>query len=327
MRAVLFLTLVSLNAFGYGGMGSGGGDAVVCYDGDTITSARLLDLYEGQNVFRDTSLEVSAGYQETLETALQRLDGSAYAIKTGFNGGKNLRGFIAEIEKKRRFIGRGIELAPINDSYELFIPRNCQIKQAAAYVDQGTILFDQNIWDHLSELDRAGLVLHEGVYLVDRISSAKFDSRRARRIVSLALSQVYPFEAVNLSYENKFTLCESTKWGEAHGVGMTAFSVYEDGKDQRVEFLFLDGDPILSRKTFTFFGRMDGSRENGSTSAGPTTSLYEGNDFIQLHQYPLRSASGEIREWQMKIVGSKKIEYPAHRIADQTLRCTKYPLN
>jgi len=55
MKSIIavFLLLSSTLYAGEGGMGSGGGDAVVCQGNGGAKTAELLDFYEGENIFGD----------------------------------------------------------------------------------------------------------------------------------------------------------------------------------------------------------------------------------------------------------------------------------
>ena len=322
-----FLSLSILPALAQGeSMGSGssgGGDAIVCFDGSTIKSAALMDLYEGNNIFGDVHTLQGSHYLSILNSALDKIGASAYGLKTGFTERSSIKELAIHVEQKKRFISRSVELAPVNDSYEVFLPKDCKIVQAAIFVDKNTILFDKNIWDKFSELDKAALILHEAVYWYDRMSNFKFDSRRTRRVVSTTFTDFVP-ENVRQGISNDFTLCESAKWGNDTGVGVTVFTL--DERTGEINFLFLDGDPVYSKKTMQTYKLPILSRDKNDftsyTSAARSVSLFEQEDFVQIASTAYVNNEGNIIGTNVSLIGSKKTSYPARKLADQSLRCS-----
>lgn len=72
---------------------------------------------------------------------------------------------------------------------DLQIPANCSLQWAAFFDDtRDELAIDQQLFEMLSEDDRAALILHEAVYKVARQSgSFESDSRRVRRTVRLLM--------------------------------------------------------------------------------------------------------------------------------------------
>ncbi len=333
MKTYLVLFLLSVSsavvAGDKGGMGSGGGDAVVCYDNNTIKSSTLLDLYEGQNIFSDNVItdQSDKTYNDYLELALKRLENTAYGLY-GVSKNKlqviSLREAVKHIETKKRLISKSVVLSPINDSFEVFVPKNCVVAQAAAFVDEETILFDSNIWESMSELDKAGLILHEALYWYERDYTSKFDSRRPRRIVSLALSDKWEFENVLEGLPSTYTLCSASWENEP-----TVFAVYEKENVAYLSFFLIAGNHVISKKTAmldteysAFLNRKENDFSN-NTFMFYTNSKYEDQDQLQVFSFPTYGKDHVVTGSSLSMKNSHKTSYPAKDIASQEFRCQK----
>lgn len=325
---VLMLTLLfPPTSFG-GNESGGGGNAIVCYREKEIVSAELLDIYEGESIFGDTHLNPE-NYEQALQTSIDRLEKTAFGIKTGYSKGRSLSDLVKHVEQKKRFISRTTELRSINDSFEVFIPKDCFIKQTVNFINEDTILIDQNIWDKLSERDKAGLIIHEAVYWYSRLTSGTYDSRRSRRIVSKSFEQEWNFEEVLKDIPKSYTLCETLNHQDKDVNKVTAFIAYETENYQTVQFLFLDGDPVISKKTillrseFVLWDRKDDDNMSYNASA-KTTSLYEGSDSIHIHSNPKFNDEMKIIGNTLNMSRGKKNSYPDRDIEDTSLHCRKY---
>lgn len=326
----LALTLMGILPVAFAGNESGGGgNAVVCYKGKEIKSAELLDVFEGSNVFGDSHLE-NESYKKTLDVALKRLDKTAFAMKPGYTNYRSVRDLVKHVEGKKRFISKTAQLKPINDSFEVFLPSDCKIKQAAAFLNEDTILFDQNIWEKLSERDRAGLMLHEAIYWFNRATSSRYDSRRTRRVVSLTLGARWNFEDVNKSVPKSYVLCETFNHLNRPTKPVTAFLIYKERNAHIVQFLFLDGDPVISKKTMQLAGNVPDLTGNSIEQAGYNTinmtkSLFEDKDSITLTMDPKLSPSGEkIPGTTVTMSHSRRTSYPTRNFEKQSFHCRNY---
>lgn len=326
LKLLLLTCLLSLSfAHARDGSGSsGGGGAVVCFEESEMKSARLLDFYEGKNIFGDSfiSNHENMTYQELLEIAVKRLEKSAYGLSTGINRSRSIRQIVSHIEKTKRFVSKEVALNPVYDSFEVFVPRNCKILQAAVFIDDsmmmdGTILFDQNIWDKLSEFDKAGLIIHEAVYWVDRMYSYRYDSRRARRVVSNIFTENLQQEDIKDGIPSTYTLCETAKWGLEEGLALTAFVQFIDNNEYVVQFLVLDGDPVLSKKTMSLGSVRVQEFDSYGLSGSHTSSLYEDHDKIDINFHKVQGSNAV----SVSMASGKKLSYPSRKFPDQKLRC------
>ncbi len=340
-KSIIFV-FVSYSVAFAGAGSSGGGDAVVCYENDSITTAKLLDLYEGESLFGDQFNNLSGSnfsYEVLLETALNRLDKTSYgyigmASKLSRGKRRKIREYVELVDQKKRLIVKDITLSPINDSNEIFLPaKNCEIAQAASFVDENTILFDQNIWNKLSNLDKAALVLHEAVYWYDRVLTRKFDSTRSRRVVSQAFTDDFNFVDVTDGLPSAYTLCEvlggqgpeDEEW-----MGGTAFVVYPSKEEDHIkimQYFSIGGEFLLSKKTsivsndFPFLKRLRGDVVHRSTQ-GYTDSMSESSDLFRLSSHPEYDENGVLIPGANKLyISIEKYSYPIKMIKKKRMNC------
>ncbi|NUN06422.1 MAG: hypothetical protein HUU57_11745 [Bdellovibrio sp.] len=64
---------------------------------------------------------------------------------------------------------KDIYFQPLPDGNKVAVPRDCEVKQAAIFITEPSreklrFIFDKDLWDQASPLDRAYLVLHELIY-------------------------------------------------------------------------------------------------------------------------------------------------------------------
>lgn len=142
-----------------------GGDVVVCYDDETHTnqiSIELLDYYEARKLGEKIELGNAGNYLDRINFALDRLNQIDPKVADEF------RTLVANVISQIQFI-RGQELNDVSDSDEDFRGKFCEILQIAVYrplarYGRKKYLVDEDLWDQLSENDKAGLILHEVIY-------------------------------------------------------------------------------------------------------------------------------------------------------------------
>jgi len=158
-----------------GGVDGGGGKSVVCRNAEgVITSAELLDLYEGSTMYGLNIKKSTTPYAEQVESALLVLPASSRALTEAY---------AHIVRDKMTVLPVGTEIAPVDDSLEVVTPKNCRPEQLARFYSQDKILVNGEIWERLDETNRAALILHEAVYANNRFAGAT-DSRRSRHIVA-----------------------------------------------------------------------------------------------------------------------------------------------
>jgi hypothetical protein len=287
MKSALLMTaLLCLGSHAFakpqGGVDGGGGKSVVCRNSKgQITSAQTLDLFEATNVyglklssFSGTAEEISAKVQAKLSGAM------------GLNG-YNYEPFYKRVNRIMKFVPPSSVIKPIDDAAEVVLPKNCQLEQLAHYLDDETLLVSQEIWNQLSNTEKAALISHEAVYRVDRAFGAK-DSRRARRIVAHMFAD-FAFEKVDGDLPKGSKSCTATQNGR-----MTyQFNYYpsDDGRNTIMQFEWFDGKPVFTKKTATFpmglpWIKNFPSRCNGSSECkvteGIVSSKFEGVGSVQI---------------------------------------------
>jgi hypothetical protein len=167
-----------------GGVDGGGGNAVVCRDNaNKITSAEVLDIYEGRVQYGVTPLPSLGTVEEQVHEVLTRL------------GKGNLPNSFAQmlhngatwVLQKKVMLPDGTGLTIIDDSFPDVLPKDCKIEQLANWTPQDQVLVDTEIWNSLSDTNKAALVAHEILYYFYRIYGAE-DSVRVRESVARAFA-------------------------------------------------------------------------------------------------------------------------------------------
>ena len=164
-----------------GAISGGGGRAIVCRDTNKkIISAELLDLYEGRVQYGyqipTTNVPYVSQYHEALKNISKGRPGFDYS------------GYADYVNQLMRLLPDGTGLIPIDDSEEVIIPKNCKTEQLANYNDnQETLLVDGEIFENLSETNKAALISHETIYSILR-KMGDTNSIMARQMVAVAFS-------------------------------------------------------------------------------------------------------------------------------------------
>lgn len=208
--AMAFCSTIALAGAGGGASdGGNGGDAVVCRDADgSITSAELLDFYEGRVVHKkqidlgDKSLD----YREKISLALDRL-----AKQSPNRAGKF--GNLAETFESEANYLSDVSLVDVPDSNHIALKRGCAIEQLVImkepkFAEDRRYTINKDIWDRLDNDNKAGMVLHElfyrealehghansvgARYLNSLLCSSKFESMTQREFIDVLQRLMYP---------------------------------------------------------------------------------------------------------------------------------------
>jgi hypothetical protein len=172
-----------------GGMDSGGGKAVVCrtWEGK-ISSATLLDLFEGQYLFHRPPLASREGFLAQLKEVAARfrsIDYIAFYASYAHLDSEALELFSSAIK-----VPGGIRLEPTDDAIPVIVPVGCGLEQAAIYNSRiDRLVLSSEIWDSFDETNRAALLLHEAIYDKLRRNSDETDSFYTRQVVSFVMSR------------------------------------------------------------------------------------------------------------------------------------------
>lgn len=164
-----------------------GGDAVVCRDANgEITSAEVLDVYEGRQVYnlrpQSSSTSTKPGeYLKSIFRQLKQIDPSKYDTYMG-----KLKEFHSQID----FVDEALEDIP--DHGDLMIIPGCAVEQLAIQrqVDlpgDKAYTINREIWNSLDVINQAALISHEIIYF-DAINQNHINSVATRRFNMYLLS-------------------------------------------------------------------------------------------------------------------------------------------
>lgn len=207
LKLALGLSLLALSLSGFaqgsdrGGHDGGGGNGVVCYNPQgLIESVELLDFFEGRMLEGLSIPEYQGNYKAIYQSVIEK-SASSGILKTMKQGNRLQAGF--------KFLPEGVRLNPINDSSEIFIPVNCKIEQLANFQGLSRIFIVKDFWNKLSETAKAGLLMHEFLWYMERESGAK-KSSRARRTVARFFADNFEFEKINHNVKLGDVHCSAT---------------------------------------------------------------------------------------------------------------------
>lgn len=177
MKILLFLTLFSSLTFA--GDKGNGGYSIVCRDteGGPITSAELLDIYEGRVLYK-RHYEVN---QNSVNDLIEQA--KAKVAEFGFFASKLQKEFLL-IENNTIFIPAGNELEPTEDAFPPIKKKGCKFEQLANYTNSGELLISSEIYDELDNVNKAALIIHEAIYSIRRKALGETTSQNTRRLVA-----------------------------------------------------------------------------------------------------------------------------------------------
>lgn len=174
----LFVIATSLIAHAGGEKGNGGYSIVCRDDNEIITSAELLDIYEGRMIYRRNYPVQQKSIEEFIKLGRSRLS-------------ENHLYFQGKLDKQLAIVEKSIVLVPegniLNETEDAFPPikkKGCKFEQVANFTDGGELIIAQEIFDRLDNLNKAALYLHEAIYLIRRKAVGDTNSQVTRRIVS-----------------------------------------------------------------------------------------------------------------------------------------------
>ena len=167
MFLCLFLSIgSSVYAAGGGAVAGNGGKGVVCRDqSNRISSIRVLDFYEAD--IRGIKIELgdpAISIQDKISLALSRLN----AIDS-----KRAQRYLARsrafFDDENTVFLYHTQLASTDDSYQISQPDGCDVEQLVVrrdpqFSEDRLWTVNGDLWGHLSNDDKAGLVLHEVIY-------------------------------------------------------------------------------------------------------------------------------------------------------------------
>jgi hypothetical protein len=164
-----------------------GGAAVVC-----ASSAEMLDLYEGSNVYGLTFTQPTSGTPAAVANAVLNKLNNYPAFKA------LLKQEIAGVLENARVMDIGAQNIPTDDVFPIITHAGCSITTAAMYVNnEDIILVDNGIFNSFNVLNQAALYLHEAVFKIAREHGNALNSIAARKITAYLLSNGGDFTSIN----------------------------------------------------------------------------------------------------------------------------------
>lgn len=273
--SVLVTTLAGSISYARGGIGDGGGQGIVCRNDDgTVASAKLLDLVEAEDYFLlqiqpeaadRPYLEIARDYAAILDDAIPfgvptsrwTTTEKKTVIQVGYelspqlflakkNHQLSIRPQMDWIDGHKMLIpGEDYKIPPVGDSHPRVLPssKNCNVEQIAIYTDgDNQIHFVGSIWNHLNNVNKAALLIHETLYRTLRLVGGETTSDRTRKTVA------YLFGGMNFQWildgaPAKYLMCWTSD-------GSNQFVVYPGGSTSVIaQFLVFNSEIMLSKTT------------------------------------------------------------------------------
>lgn len=177
------LFLLMMSSFAMAGDKGNGGYSIVCRDNEgPITSAEILDMYEGRILYKKTYAVDQNSVEDLINLALSRVDyWGAFAGK--------LKKEIELVEKNMIMIPEGNELELTDDAFPPIKKKGCKFEQLANYTNSGEVLVSQEIFDRLDNVNKAAMFIHEAIYSIRRKSLGDTTSQVTRKFTAQLLAQ------------------------------------------------------------------------------------------------------------------------------------------
>ena len=181
-KNTILAVLVALSFSAIAGDKGNGGYSVVCRNDDgTIASAELLDIYEGRLIH-------NLNYTNNSLTVAALLSAAQYKVLTEKSFSDKFIREIRSIHSNLVFIPEGNVLESTEDALPSIKKKDCQFEQLANYTDNGEIIVTQEIYDHLDNLNKAALVVHEAVYAIRRKALGESTSVASRKLTAYLMA-------------------------------------------------------------------------------------------------------------------------------------------
>lgn len=184
----LGIILLMMSSLGFardasaGDKGNGGYSIVCRDDAGTITSAELLDIYEGRIIYKKSYEVNQSSVEELVNFGLSRIE-----YWGSFNS--KVQKQIDLIEKNMIMIPEGNELEPTDDAFPPIKKKGCKFEQLANYTNSGEVLVSQEIFDHLDNVNKAAMFIHEAIYAIRRKTAGDTTSQISRKFTANLLAK------------------------------------------------------------------------------------------------------------------------------------------
>lgn len=187
----LFSLLLPSLLWAGGSVGNGGGVWACREASGEIRWTKLVDLYEAENEFGlDLAINPAASVEDYLNNVLVK---TKTVNRTFYFA---LKSNLETVKQKIKVVDNA-NLTVIDDALFRISPlaSSCQqgklaYEQLANYTAYDRILLNKELWQPLSNIEKAGLYLHEAIYLLERTRKNATNSVNTRKLVGLLLSQL-----------------------------------------------------------------------------------------------------------------------------------------
>ena len=291
---LVFLLLWSSLAFSNAKVVGNGGSIVICKDEtNKIIKSELFDLYEGR-ALRGTK------YQEDSTPYLVQAQSKITQLLKSLNQKASVDGSIQKkfefISQKLFFLPEGTGLKPVDDIDEFIFPKNCELVQTINFRNDYKIYVDTDIWNILSETQKAALLVHETIYWYLREAGlpkgnlVEINSIRTRKAVSLLFSGVIfenYLELKDLKSSFKPQYCRTVDALE-NDRESTHFYIHQNNEDKFI-FQFIN---IIDRVLLTRANLQNNSiiidLHSGVYADGHIKSIMDNDFFVDLRWWPTK---------------------------------------
>lgn len=228
-----------------GGVDSGGGKSIVCRNPEgKISSATLLDLFEGKYLFKREPLSNQDKFEDQFQAAAARIrdaNTNAYVTYLRYLGVDGMQMFRSTI-----FLPKDIKLEPTDDAVQVIVPIGCKVEQAAAFNTRlDRLILDSEIWESFDETNRAALLLHEVLYDNLRRKADERDSFYTRQVVSFVMS-LPQLPKVDNGVPDSAYFCQSFS-SKGERKPNSAFYVYESPQGDWVyQWIYVNRAPVFA---------------------------------------------------------------------------------
>jgi hypothetical protein len=172
MKFLIVSALIFSSAFAGNEVGNGG-DVIICKIKEenkaknVKSEPALLDFYEYKTEvgFKLDEFDIQNEYQDeyrVAQTIVERLKKVSKKLHAQYSKG------LEKFRGKVRYLS-GEELSNIEDSFHISIKKGCEIRQIAIQridpLNKDTVIYiNKDLYDKLTPLHKAGLILHELIY-------------------------------------------------------------------------------------------------------------------------------------------------------------------
>lgn len=185
------LLLLMMSSLALAGDKGNGGYSIVCRDANNeITSAELLDIYEGRILYKKNYAVDLNSIEDLISVAKSRMAEFSLFVE-------KMQKEIDYIHANTIYIPEGNELEPTDDAFPPIKKTGCKFEQLANYTNGGEVLISQEIFDKLDNVNKAAMLVHEAVYSIRRKSLGDTTSQTSRRLVSQLMAQNPDQEIIN----------------------------------------------------------------------------------------------------------------------------------